>query len=146
MTRTYLVQMPRAEARHLAGTSPAWPATPEARCVAALREWLHGVSRRRSATMPTAKIMTDLTAILSLVPLTTRPLRGPFGPGGGGLPPPGHAEYLGDGIVRLDEEAIATLAALAPGEDFRVTCTGAGLTLTIGTDHYLAREEDKPPR
>lgn len=123
MSRNYPVQMPRAEARNLAAIPAAWPATPEARAVAALREWLHGITRRRAATVPITKIATDLTAILSLVPSTPAPARGPFGPGRPGLPLPGRADYLGSGLVRLDDTALSALATLPAGEDFRVSFT-----------------------
>ena len=99
MSRSHVVQMPRAEARHLAGDGPAWPATPEARCLAA-------------------------------------------GPGRAGPPPPGRVEYAGDGAVRLDEAAVAYLAQLPPGEDFRVRFTGAGPVLAVGADTYLLGEEE----
>jgi hypothetical protein len=68
-------------------------------------------------------------------------VRGPFGPGRAGPPLPGRVDYLGAGIVRLDETAITALASLPPGEDFR-THTGAGPVLAVGTDTYLAQEED----
>lgn len=140
MTGTYLVHLPNAEARHLAGVGPAWPATPEARALDALREWLHGVSRSRTTTIAVSKVVADLTLILSIAPLATRPVRGPLGPSRSG-PPPGHAEYLGGGTVRLDEAAITSLAELPDGEDFRITSTDAGLILTVGAEHYAVREE-----
>lgn len=59
---------------------------------------------------------------------------------------PGRAEYLGGGLVRLDQEAISTLAGLADGEDFKVSYTGAGPVLTVGADRYLAREESPDPK
>ncbi len=143
MSRTYLVQMPAAEARHLAGVGPATPGSAEARALAAVREWLAGLARRRSATVPVRKIVADLDGLLTLAPPPCRgPVRGLFGPPGGGRPPmPGQAEYLGEGTVRLDEAAITALASLAPGEDFRVTRTAAGPVLTVGADAYLASEE-----
>ena len=149
MTGTYLVHMPLAEARHLAGTGPAGPATAEARVINALREWLHGLSRCRTAVVPARKVAADLNLILATVPLPQRPVRGPFGPSRTGLPLPGHVEYLGSGIVRLDEAAISALTTLADGDDFKATHTGAGPVLTVGTDRYLAREEEpdlKPPQ
>jgi hypothetical protein len=137
----WLVQMPRAEARHLAGTGgPAWPATPEARCVAALRGWLDGVTRSYRGTVPVAEIAADLTRILELAPVTAAPSRGPFGPRQNGRRP-GRVEYLGDGVVRLDEEAMSALAELGEGDDFRAVCTDAGPMLLVGTDGYLAYEE-----
>jgi hypothetical protein len=94
--------MPKAEARHLAGLGPPWPATPETRALAALREWVHGISRRRAATIPVAKVITDLTAILAIIPPATTPARGPFAPPGNGGPPmTGQVDYLGSGTVRL---------------------------------------------
>ena len=142
MTCTYLVSMPKAEARYLAGQDGGWPASPEARCLAAIHEWLHGLSRRRSATIPVARVVADLTAILALVPPQTKPSHGPFAPPADGKPPlPGEVEYLGSGIVRLDEEAISSLSRLPPDHDFRVTFTDAGPVLTVGPDNYLAREQ-----
>lgn len=145
MSGTYLVQMPKAEARHLAGEGPPWPATPEARCVAAIREWLSGITRSRRAAVPVTRIKADLTRILGTVPVSTVPSRGPFGPGQPGPTLPGRVEYLGDGIVRLDETAIGSLAQLPPGEDFRASFTDAGPVLAVSADTYLAREEDPDP-
>ncbi len=145
-TGTYLVHMPPAEARHLAGTSPAWPATPEARVFTALREWLAGLSRRRTGMVPVRKVVADVGLILETVPLPQRPLRGPFGPGRAGPSLPGRVDYLGGGIVRLDEEAIRSLSGLGPEEDFRVCRTDAGPVLRVGTDEYLARAEESDPK
>jgi hypothetical protein len=139
---TYLVHMPRAEARHLAGISSGWPATPQLRLAAALREWLTGLSRRRSTVISVRKVVTDLNLILETVPLPQRPLYGPFGPGRHGPPLPGRVDYLGAGIVRMDEDAISALAGLPAGDDFRVRRTNAGPVLTIGADEYLARIEE----
>jgi hypothetical protein len=124
--RTWLVHLPLAEARHLAGTGHGWPATPQMRLAAALREWLAGVSRRRAGVVPVRKVIADLTLILETVPLPQRPVCGPFGPSSAGPRPPGRVDYLGSGIVRLDEDAITWLASLVPGDDFHVTHTDAG--------------------
>lgn len=145
-SRTYLVHMPLAEARHLAGAGHTWPATPEHRLAAALREWLAGLSRRRSAVVSVRKVVTDLSLILETTPLPRRPLRGPFGPGRDGPPLPGKVEYLGGGVVRLDEDALSSLAGLAPDDDYRVTCTGAGPVLSVGEATYLACEEEPDPK
>jgi hypothetical protein len=67
MSRTYLVQMPKAEARYLAGVGVGWPATPDARCVHAIREWLNGIRGRRSRCVPVQKIIEDLEPILGQV-------------------------------------------------------------------------------
>ncbi|MDR0345923.1 MAG: hypothetical protein LBI49_22995 [Nocardiopsaceae bacterium] len=141
-TRTYLVHLPLAEARHLAGTAPTWPATGDSRLAARVREWVAGLSRRRTGFVPVRRVVADLTLILDTAPLPKRPLCGPFGPGRAGLTLPGRVEYLGDGVVRLDEAAIKALVTLADGDDFRVTLTAAGHLLTVGTDTYLAREEE----
>lgn len=142
MSGSYLVHLPKAEARHLAGIGPPWPASPETRALAAIREWVHGISRRRAATVPVGKVITDLTAILAIIPPATTPARGPFAPPGDGRPPlPGQVEYLGSGIVRLDHDALQALADLAPSEDFRVDFTDAGPVMSVGTDTYLARAE-----
>jgi hypothetical protein len=146
MSRTYLVHLPLAEARHLAGTTHNWPATPQMRLAAAVREWLAGVSRRRSRVIPVRKAVADLTLILETVPLPQRPVRGPFGPRHASPPLPGQADYLGGGIVRLDEDAINSLASLPPGEDYHITHTDAGPLLTFGTDTYLAHEEQPDPK
>lgn len=139
---TWLVHMPMAEARHLAGTSHRWPATPQMRLAAALREWVAGLSRRRTAVIPVRKVVADLSLILETVPLPQRPVCGPFGPARAGLRPPGQVDYLGGGIVRLDQDAISALASLDPGDDFHVTHTSAGPVLSVGTDTYLARQEE----
>ncbi len=140
--RTWLVHLPLAEARYLAGASHSWPASPQLRLASALREWLGGVARRRTTVISVRKMVADLTLILEAVPLPQRPVCGPFGPGRHGLPLPGQVDYLSGGLVRLDEDAISSLAGLAAGDDFRVHHTGAGPVLTVGTDIYLAREEE----
>lgn len=146
MVRSYVVQMPPPEARHLAGTGPHSLATPEARCLLAIREWLHGISRRRAATVPGHKIVTDLTAILNIAPPPSRPVRGPFAPTGNSKPTlPGQVEYLGNGIVRLDDTAISILTQLREGADFKVTLTDAGPILAVGADTYPAHEEKPEP-
>ena len=145
-SRTWLVHMPLAEARHLAGTGHSWHATSQMRLAAALREWLAGLSRRRTAVIPVRKVFADLTLILETVPLPQRAVRGPFGPGRDGPPLPGQVSYLGAGIVRLDQDAITALASLATGDDFRVHYTDAGPVLTVGTDEYLARVEEPDPK
>jgi hypothetical protein len=141
VTRTYLVQMPLAEARHLAGTGHGWPAPPQVRLALAIREWLTGISRRRTAIIPVRKVITDLTLILDTVPLPQRPVCGPFGPRRP-APLPGQVDYLGGGIVRLDEDAVSALASLPADDDFHVTQTSAGPLLSLGKDTYLAREEE----
>jgi hypothetical protein len=147
MNRTFLVQLPRAEARHLAGVSVCWPATPEASCIHAVREWLNGLLGSRAAQVSVGKIAADLGPILAAVPVADRPQCGPFSVRGGGGILPGHVEYLGGGIVRLDDTAISSLAELSPGEDFRVIFEDVGPVLAVGADRYIAREEepdDKP--
>lgn len=114
--RAYLVSMPLAEARHLAGISHGWPALPQDRLAATLREWLAGLSRRRGVVQ-VCEVVTDLTRILGAVPLPQR-------------------------IVRLDEEAISSLAGLAPDDDFHVKHTAAGPVLSVGAETYLVREEE----
>ena len=145
MTRTYLVHLPKAEARYLAGTGPAGPATLAARARTALRDWLHGVSRSRRRTVPVAKVVADLTVILSIAPAPMQQVRGPLRSRRAG-PPPGRAEYLGDGTVRLDEAAISTLSGLREGEDFRITFSNAGPVLAVGTDRYIVDEEEPDPK
>ncbi len=146
--RTYLVQLPLAEARHLAGTGHTWPAAPQLRLAAALREWLADLSGRRIAVIPVCKVVSELSLILETVPLPQRPLSGPFGPGRVGLSLPGQVGYLGGGIVRLDDVALRSLAGLRDGEDFRVTFTDAGPVLAVGSDSYVVRAEepDTKPR
>jgi hypothetical protein len=145
-SRTYTVQMPKAEARFLAGAGLGWPATPEARCVHAVRMWLTGLVRSRAVSVSVRKIAEDLEPLLARVPVTERPLSGPFAALGGRPPLPGRVEYLGACIVRLDDAALSSLAELRPGEDFRVSWTDAGPVLEVGPDRYVAREEepDKP--
>ncbi len=142
MSRTFLVHLPLAEARYLAGTGHGWPATPQMRMTAALREWLADISRRRSTVVSVRRVVADLTLILETVPLPQRPLHGPFGPGRTGPPLPGQVDYLGGGVVRLDQDAITALAGLTAGDDFRVCFTDVGPVLTVGTDEYLARVEE----
>ncbi len=112
MSRSYLVMMPRAEARHLAG--------------------LPGTAGPGGGD--------------SGAQVAGRPVRGPFAPGRGGLVLPGRVEYLGGGIVRLDEEAIGSLAELGLSEDFRVVFEQAGPVLIVGPARYLAQEEEPEPQ
>ena len=143
MSATYLVRMPRAEASYLAGLGPRGLAGPKDRALAAIREWVTGIAGRRTAMMPVATVVADLTAILDIVPAPAKPVCGPFAPPGNGRPPlPGTVAYLGGGTVRLDEDAIIALAALPYGDDFRVRYTNAGPLLSVGVDTYLVREEE----
>jgi serine/threonine-protein kinase RsbW len=147
MTRIYLVQLSRAEARHLAGVGVCWPATPETRCIHAVREWLNALLRSRAVSVSVRKIAGDLESILGSVPVVDRPQCGPFSMRGSGRVLPGHAQYLGGRIVRLDGAAISSLAGLGYGEDFRVVFEDVGPVLTVGNDRYVVREEepdDKP--
>ena len=138
----YLVQLPRAEARHLAGVGACgWPASPEAACLHAVGEWLAGLKARGSTTVPVSAVVADLELILARVPVARVPRRGPFAPRSGIGCPPGQVEYLGGGVVRLDEDAIATLAGLGADEDFRAVASDGGPVLVIGKERYLAREE-----
>jgi hypothetical protein len=141
-SRTYLVHMPRAEACHLAGIGPPGLPGPKDSALAAVREWMADLACRRLATVPVARVVGDLTAILDLVPAAAGPVRGPFAPPADSRSPlPGTVAYLGSGTVRLDEDAIGALAGLAPGQDFRVAFTDAGPVLSVGADTYLARAE-----
>jgi hypothetical protein len=138
----YLVQLAQAEARHLAGVGACgWPASPEAACLHAVREWLAGLKARACVTAPVSGVVADLELILSRVPAARAPCRGPFAPRPGIGAPPGRVDYLGGGVVRLDEDAVATLAGLGADEDFRVVASDGGPVLVIGKDRYLAREE-----
>lgn len=141
MNRTYLVHMPRAEARYLAGLGVGWPTSPEARCVHAMREWLNGIRGRKSRYVPVQKVLDDLDSILGQVPVAERPTHGPFASRGGGAHLRGRVEYLGGGAMRLDDAAISALTELREGEDFRVTITDAGPVLLVGPDRYLAYME-----
>lgn len=134
------MQLPRPDARDLAGAGQVWPGTPEARCVQAIREWLAGLAGRRAAAVPVSKVVADLTLLLGMVPGDRAEAHVPVGRWGG-APLPGRVDYLGCGIVRLDEMAISALAALADGEDFRVTSTTVGPMLAVGAGRYLMHEE-----
>jgi len=136
------VQMPKAEARHLAGVGVGWPATPEARCVNAIREWLNGIRDGKSKHVAVKEIIDDLDPILGQVSLAERPMHGPFASRGGRPPLPGRVEYLGGGVVRLDDAGISALAELREGEDFCVIFAETGPVLTVGTDCYLAHTEE----
>lgn len=118
-----------------------WPATPETRCIHAIREWVNGLLQSRAASVSVRKIAADLEPILAAVPVADRPRRGPFTVRGGRVLP-GHVEYLGGGTVRLDEAAISSLAQLGYGEDFRVVFEDIGPVLTVGADRYVAQEEE----
>lgn len=123
----YLVHMPIAEARHLAGVArarpPGGPGSAPGRQPAGGRE-----------------------AGLAGVPAAARPVRGPFAPDQHGIAMPGRVEYLGAGTVRLDDVAISSLAGLGEGEDFRVVFEDAGPVLLAGSDRYPATEEPSDPK
>lgn len=141
MSHRYLVHLPTAEARHLAGIGRGWPASPEAACVPALRERVRGV-QAGPGPVHISRITAGLEPILDRAPAAGRPVRGPFAPGGHGFAPPGRVEYLGAGTVRLDDAAIASLAELGAGDDFRVIFEDIGPVLTVGADRYVARQEE----
>jgi hypothetical protein len=147
MTGFYLVTFHGdAEARYLAGIGPPRSATPEAWCCHQIRQWLAGLQRRRAATVPVAQVTADLAAILDLIPAAHRPVRGPFAPRPNGGPPmPGTVEYTGHGTVRLDRDAVAALAGLPDGDDFKVTFTSAGPVMTVGHDRYLLTDDPATP-
>ena len=142
MSRSYVVYMPRAEARYLAGADTSWPTTPEARCVHAIREWLNGLRDRTSEHVAVHTIIDGLDPLLDRVPEIKRPTSGPFASRGGGPPLPGQVEYLGEGAVRLDDAAVSALAGLREDQDFRITITNMGPILWVGADQYLVREEE----
>lgn len=142
MNGTYLVQLPRAEARYLAGVCTSWLATPEARCVHAVHEWLTGLLGSLAAQVSVCKIARDLGAILAAVPVADRPRCGPLSFQSAGWVLPGHVEYLGAGIVRLDRAAIGSLAGLGRGDDLKVVLEDIGSVLTVGDDRYVVREEE----
>lgn len=137
----FVVEMPDAEAKHLAGIGNPWPSTPEARCVHAIRNWLTGLEKRRAHSVAVRQVSRDLRSILDEVPQQERPMRGPFTVLGHRAPLPGHVAYLGAGTVRLDDRALSALAGLRPDEDFYVIHTDAGPVLRVSDSSYLAREE-----
>ena len=111
-----------------------WPTSPEAACLHAVREWLADVDARNAATVPVASVVADLELILARVPESRVPCRGPFAPRPRIGAPPGRVEYVGGGMVRLDEDAIATLAGLGAEEVFRVIASDGGPVLVVGKD------------
>lgn len=145
MMRTFLVVVPDAEAKHLAGVGSPGLSTAEARCVHAIRNWLTGLEKRRAHSVMVEQVSGDLRAILDLVPQADRPVRGPFTVLGRGVPLPGRVQYLGEGTVRLDEHALSALTSLQPDEDFRVHVTDAGPFLTVSDASYPVREEQPVP-
>ena len=155
--QTYLVHMPRAEARYLAGVSVSWPATPEARCVHAVREWLNGIRGRRAEQVPVQKIIQDLDPLLRQVPPAERPQHGPLAGRGAGTPMSGCVEYLGGGIVRLDEDpsvpwpvlhrmTTSTSFAPTPGRSCRSVLTGISLTRSCRTPRHSRGGMSSPTR
>ncbi len=140
MTRSYRLDLPKADGMRLAGIGMGWPATAEGRCVHAISTWLTGLERRASRAVLITKISRDLWPLLEAVPLQ----HDPFAPAHGGSPLPGHVTYLGAGTVRLDDAALSALAELPDGEDFRIVITAGGPVMTIGTRCYPAREETEP--
>lgn len=141
MSRSFVVQMPNAEAKYLAGIGTPRPPTPETRCMDAIRNWLAGLETRWTDSVAVGQVSRELRSIMALFPEVKRPACGPFSGQGGGSPLPGHVDYLGAGIVRLDDRALSALAGLPSGDDFRVTFTDAGPVMTVSGSGYLAREE-----
>jgi len=141
-SRTWLVHMPLAEARHLAGTGHGWPASPQMRLAAALREWVAGISRRRTAVVPVRKVVADLTLILETVPLPQWPVCGPFGPGRAGTRCParwhisaaGSSAWTGRPSDPWPASPLATTSASPTPTP--------GRSCPVGADTYLAREEE----
>jgi hypothetical protein len=123
MSRCYLVQMPTAEARHLAGVGRPGPASGPST----------GPANRSCGDGDREPGLTGL-------PAAGQPARGPFAPDQYGIVPPGRVEYLGTGTVRLDEDAISSLAGLGAGTDFRVIFADSGPVLLVGADRYPATE------
>jgi hypothetical protein len=121
MSHYYVVHMPIAEARHLAGVGRA-PA--------------NGGPGASPASRPAG----DQEPGLAEIPAAGQPVRGPFVPDQHGIVPPGRVEYLGAGTVRLDEAAISSLAGLGAGADFRVIFADSGPVLLVGADRYPATE------
>lgn len=121
MSRYYLVHMPVAEARHLAGVGRARPAS-------------------GPCASPAGRSGPDLGPGLAGIPAAGQPVRGPFVPDQYGIVPPGRVEYLGSGTIRLDEAAISSLAGLGAGADFRVIFADCGPVLLVGADRYPATE------
>ena len=121
MSRSYIVYMPVAEARHLAGAGRARPAG-------------------RPGASPASRSGADREPGTTGSPAAGQPVRGPFVPDQHGIVPPGRVEHLGAGTVRLDEAAISTLAGLGAGADFRVIFADSGPELLVGADSYPATE------
>lgn len=143
MSRTFLVVMPDAEAKHLAGVGNPGLPTPETRCVHAIRNWLTGLENRRAHSVTVMQVSRDLRAILDLAPQAARPVRGPYTALGRGAPLAGRVQYVGAGIVRMDERALSALAGLRLDEDFHVHFTDAGPFLTVSGSSYPVREEQR---
>jgi hypothetical protein len=133
MRRRYVVQMPPAEARHLAGVGRAHLAGMPGACPA---------SRAGADPAPGEGTQPDEGTQPGSAgsPAAGQPVRGPFAPDRHRIVPPGRVEYLGAGTVRLDEAAIASLAGLSAGADFRVIFADTGPVLLVGADRYLATE------
>jgi hypothetical protein len=101
--------------------------------------WLTGLRRRTTRAVTVAKVVNDLTPLLDQA-LAGQPACGPFAASGGQPPLPGRVEYLGGGIVRLDDTALASLAGLPEGTDFRTVFTDADPVPVVGCDRYAAHE------
>jgi len=121
MSRSYVVHMPIAEARHLAGVGQAHPVGG----LAASRASKSGANSKPGRPRN---------------PANGQSVRGPFAPDRHGIVPPGRVEYLGEGTVRLDEAAIGRLAGLSADADFRVIFADSGPVLLVGAARYPAIE------
>lgn len=129
MSRSYVVHMPMAEARYLAGVGQARPVGgPGAGPVS------------QSCGDRVSRSGGDRRPGLSGIPAAGRAVCGPFVPDRDGIRPPGRVEYLGEGTVRLDEAAVGSLAGLGAGTDFQVIFSDSGPVLLVGADRYPVTE------
>jgi hypothetical protein len=145
MGRAYLVKFPGdAEALYLAGITRHPAASPAQACVQAIRDWLDRLKATGREYVSPQEISADLGPVLARTEAAAAqhraPACGPFAPGPAGRRPPGQVDYLGEGVVRLDDQAVATLAVLDYRDDFRISYDD-GPVLIVGSGRYPLTED-----
>jgi hypothetical protein len=147
--RAYLVTFPGdAEALYLAGITRHPHASAAQACVQAIRDWLDRLTAAGREHVSPQEISAGLGPVLARAEAAAThhraPACGPFAPGQDGRTLPGRVHYLGGGMVRLDPQAVASLAALDYRDDFRISYDD-GPALIVGSGRYPLTDDPTTP-